>query len=68
MKGQPLGGGLAKLGQDVVIFGIRNMAAVVRDKQRWAFGCYLVHLFFNRQRFRTDIIKSPACSNTRPLK
>jgi len=30
-----------------------------QDKHRWAFGCYLVHLFFNRQRFRADDFQIP---------
>jgi hypothetical protein len=30
-----------------------------QDKQRWAFVGYLVHLFFNQQRFRADVFQIP---------
>jgi len=30
-----------------------------QDKHRWAFVGYLVHLFFNRQRFRADDFQIP---------
>ena len=30
-----------------------------QDKHRWAYGCYLVHLFFNWQRFRADDFQIP---------
>jgi hypothetical protein len=30
-----------------------------QDKHRWAFVGYLVHLFFNQQRFRVDVFQIP---------
>ena len=38
-----------------------------QDKHRWALVGYLVHLFFNRQRFRADDFQIPQHRQARSL-
>ena len=60
MTGERTTLGFAILGQEVVIFIISNMAAVVRAGQSsLGFWYYLLHLFFNRQQFRADDFQMP---------
>jgi hypothetical protein len=45
-------GVLCKHGRTLLTSAVLYRLQFGLDKHRWAFGCYLVHLFFNRQRFR----------------
>jgi hypothetical protein len=60
----PLTGGLALLGEDVVIFIISNMAAVVRSGQTSLnILSYLVH----QLRFRADVSQIPQQRQALPV-